>query len=625
MDEKDVGKVVEGQGADHSEVDNSKRNIMAALLGGIGVAALSSCGNESPEHEVFQRVAQAATGTSSGTPVRWCSTMAELRASWSSTWPTPSNGDVCVLEGYWSGGDGGGGVFFWDENSVTNEDGGTIIAPTASEGGIPDGSATDGGSTGAGRWKRIYSGPLNVKWFGATGDATTDDYGPIGLAIQAATIAASAPYRNSSGAVFFPRGRYRIASGTGYSISCAVMLSGESSPAGGVGVLDNNTSTILHEFQGDLFTFTGANTTQVASGGGVERLRIVQSHGQSDGGPGPAGTAIVLRGTSTDARPIWVRLRDLNIEEGYGQPWTWAIAIDGSDVPVDAYEHYGIMDIVLENIFTHTGTTGSGNEGSLLIKCGIGIWVTNYGAWGVQGCTSAVVTGESGRPSNSIYLTNMVLSGKLKIDYATRVSVIGGSLANVEVTANASGDCLLFPHEFIPYGSITDGNNPSFGLLRYDSATLGNMYGSFRSTRSIALAESQWLFAVNSEKTASYALLGIDVNHALRILPFGDAPVAIGSIPSLINAQNNDVVMVRGGSIRASGSVTGRILSTDANDTVALGLDSSAIQFGVSASSASGTPNVSLGRANGPSNTSQDGWVRFLDAAGNPFWVPIWR
>jgi hypothetical protein len=62
--------------------------------------------------------------------------------------------------GYYSAGDGGGGIFYWDGTSAATADNGTIIAP----------------NTGTGRWLRFLPEvkKYTPKWFGARGDGTDD-------------------------------------------------------------------------------------------------------------------------------------------------------------------------------------------------------------------------------------------------------------------------------------------------------------------------------------------------------------------------------------------------------------------------------------------------------------------
>jgi hypothetical protein len=67
-----------------------------------------------------------------------------------------------------------GGIFTWDEISKETDDQGTIIAP--------DFPRRDGN----GRWKRLYSGRINVKWFNAKGDGITDDLPALKAAAEAA-------------------------------------------------------------------------------------------------------------------------------------------------------------------------------------------------------------------------------------------------------------------------------------------------------------------------------------------------------------------------------------------------------------------------------------------------------
>jgi len=78
-------------------------------------------------------------------------------------------------------GDQGGGLFYLDLTSVLTANGGTVLA-----------------TSGAGRWLRIYTGPVNVRWFGAIGDGATNDL----AAFQAANTASTS--------VFIPDGTYKL-------------------------------------------------------------------------------------------------------------------------------------------------------------------------------------------------------------------------------------------------------------------------------------------------------------------------------------------------------------------------------------------------------------------------------
>lgn len=109
-----------------------------------------------------------------------------------------------IVQGYYARGDGGGGNYYLDATDTTTPDnGGTVIV------------ATDGG-----RWKLIWSGQLSVRQFGAKGDNATNDQ----VAIQAAinVIAAAAI---PGGTVYFPPGKYVIASGLAWTAS-SVSLKG---------------------------------------------------------------------------------------------------------------------------------------------------------------------------------------------------------------------------------------------------------------------------------------------------------------------------------------------------------------------------------------------------------------
>lgn len=98
-----------------------------------------------------------------------------------------SNYQAIIVDGYTTAGDGGGGTFWWNSTSTVADNGGTIIAPT-------------GVSTG--RWYRIFSGAINVRWFGAVGDGVTDDTAAVQAAFTYCNAITLAP------CVYVPAGNY---------------------------------------------------------------------------------------------------------------------------------------------------------------------------------------------------------------------------------------------------------------------------------------------------------------------------------------------------------------------------------------------------------------------------------
>lgn len=70
-------------------------------------------------------------------------------------------GTNCLVLGRTTANDGGGGYFYTTPEIITTiTNTGTIFRSTSNTNYL---------------WKRIYSGPVNVKWFGAKGDGVTDD------------------------------------------------------------------------------------------------------------------------------------------------------------------------------------------------------------------------------------------------------------------------------------------------------------------------------------------------------------------------------------------------------------------------------------------------------------------
>lgn len=76
---------------------------------------------------------------------------------------------VAVTTAYAAGIVGGGGQFTWNPTSTLLDDSGLVVNPA--------GNATSG------RWLRIYSGYVDITWFGAVGDGVTDSTVAINRAI----------------------------------------------------------------------------------------------------------------------------------------------------------------------------------------------------------------------------------------------------------------------------------------------------------------------------------------------------------------------------------------------------------------------------------------------------------
>jgi hypothetical protein len=71
----------------------------------------------------------------------------------------PGATDSLMLLGYHEPGDGGGGAFFWDGASTDPDDVATVIVPDT--------------NPAQGRWRRVVTSPLSVRWFGAIGDGSS--------------------------------------------------------------------------------------------------------------------------------------------------------------------------------------------------------------------------------------------------------------------------------------------------------------------------------------------------------------------------------------------------------------------------------------------------------------------
>ncbi|MFO0606222.1 MAG: right-handed parallel beta-helix repeat-containing protein [Polyangiales bacterium] len=194
--------------------DPDRRDLTLGLLGLLGGGAL--VGACAPGADPQASAAQALTAAD----VEYAVTMVDLRAM-----TNAAARPFALLLGYAAAADGGGGLFAWAPGAAS-DDGGTVIVPTA----------------GAGAWRRVYSGPVNARWFGARGDGTVDDTAAIEKAIAAAdhpayaatsgfdvTSPSQEPTGGRGGEVLLPRGVY-VVSRT-LVVPTSVHLGGEGAPS----------------------------------------------------------------------------------------------------------------------------------------------------------------------------------------------------------------------------------------------------------------------------------------------------------------------------------------------------------------------------------------------------------
>src|SRR5262249_53687330 len=113
-----------------------------------------------------------------------------------------------------------GGVFYWDTDKTTHDDGGTVIVPDGSWAGTLPASAPWGivaaysaaaTQPRTGCWKRLCEGPMNVRWFGAKGDASTTDDLAFRLAIQSLPMPAGVFGYTRGPGLYVPPGIFALA------------------------------------------------------------------------------------------------------------------------------------------------------------------------------------------------------------------------------------------------------------------------------------------------------------------------------------------------------------------------------------------------------------------------------
>ena len=133
-------------------------------------AASTAVGPTGPTGDTGLTGATGPTGTPGPTNIVRYTSIAALRLAPVITTVTP------FVTGYYTDGDGGGGEFYGVTGASPGtyvDNGGTIIIPT--------------GGNGSSAWLRIFDGLIDLRWFGAVGNGSTNDATAISNAITAAS------------------------------------------------------------------------------------------------------------------------------------------------------------------------------------------------------------------------------------------------------------------------------------------------------------------------------------------------------------------------------------------------------------------------------------------------------
>ncbi len=177
-----------------------RRELITSLLGAAGVVGLASACGPAPETSLGQSK-QALIGS-----ILTCDSLAELRTiSPNFTYTTKT----VVVTAHTTEGDGGGGVFTWD-STLGTEDNGTTVVPNP--------------NPYNGCWRRIFSGDIDVRWFGAKTDTAPNDTAAADANTAAIQAAIDSAKPNSTVQIRGFKGPRRIRLSGIYTISGPIKL-----------------------------------------------------------------------------------------------------------------------------------------------------------------------------------------------------------------------------------------------------------------------------------------------------------------------------------------------------------------------------------------------------------------
>lgn len=360
-----------------------------------------------------------------------------------------------------------------------------------------------------------------VRRYGALGNGTTNDSPAVQRAVNS---------MNTLGLpqVTYDYGLYRQMQGI--VIPKAVTIAGIGFPAGGLNAAANPFPTVLHDFNGPGYWFNGQG---FSSGGGIERLRVVQVFGTPATTSG-VGPCIKLAPADGGSRIAWLRIRDMNIEEWFGTnaPWTVALEVDSLGFA------NGVIDIFVNNIFSHVSSSVGAGHGAMRLNGVVGIKIAdcefsqNADFW----CGDTDLT-------PTIAFSN-VEGGILTLDKVSGCAWDGGILGKLVNSPNTIGVVDIKPSRLVDT-AFTDLSSGATTILVYDPAAAdGSTAGAMRSYQSVSVRNAAY-FSSSKAAGGSKTLIGLDVNDVLRISANADSIGGFGAPPNFLNLAVGDFAFGR--------------------------------------------------------------------------------
>ena len=369
----------------HEQLARDRRSFALTLLGGLGFLGLTEACTTDAIGGTAETIDKAVSALNGTTNIQWVDTMPSLKGlTGAANW-------VAILLGYASAGDGGGGLFTWDTSASTGDDQGTIIVPT--------------GST-TGRWKRIYAGPLDIRWFGArtgTGNDTANK-----AAIQAAL--------DVGAAVYIPAGTFRFDS----TLQLKPAQGGRGATLRGEGVASELCLT------GSTVGLSNS-LNPTAAGFTLSMFRL---------------TTIVANATAIQLTSAWLTtIRDVHINNDGGTSWQTGIHLqNGASSP----PNNAVVRISDSQVSNCAGdgikiTDDSGAGGIYIERC----HVAANGGWGIN------IPAQPNLRLSEVHIVRNDIegnsSGAVYADYLRTSSIVGNHLeypvAVIPIRLGISGFC----------------------------------------------------------------------------------------------------------------------------------------------------------------------------------------